>query len=154
MRRSVAVLAAIVLAGPLWAQSPVPRPIETVVEDPIALDLSGRPASRRNDVPRARWEHRQNGDLWTRVAMAAVQTHGAPLLNTVPSDIAQWCPAYPSNDEEGRAAFWTALLSTLSRYESTWDPNAVGGGGFGSGFCRYIRKRLNFETVGFKRGKG
>lgn len=88
-----------------------------------------RPQPRDNDLPRARWEHRQNGELWTRVVLSAVTSHGQPLLETVPQDIGEWCPAYPENDPDKRAAFWAGLLSTLSRYESTWNPLAVGGGG-------------------------
>ena len=37
--------------------------------------------------------------------------------------------AAPGDVEVAGAAFWVALLSTVSRYESTWRPEAVGGGG-------------------------
>lgn len=87
-----------------------------------------RPLPRDNALPRARWELQADGNLWTRITMSAVSTHGAALLETVPQDIADWCPAYPGADRADRAAFWTALVSTLSRYESTWRPGAVGGG--------------------------
>ncbi|MEM9032700.1 MAG: transglycosylase SLT domain-containing protein [Pseudomonadota bacterium] len=85
-----------------------------------------------------RWEGRRDGLLWTRVALSAVRSHGAPLLSVVPEDIREWCPAYPSQDAEGRAAFWAALISTLSRYESTWDPQAVGGGGLWHGLMQIL----------------
>lgn len=91
--------------------------------------LPGRPEARETALPRTRWEARAGGPLWTRVALSAVQSHGRGLIRTVPRDIADWCPAYPSQDADNRAAFWVALLSTLSRYESTWNPRAVGGGG-------------------------
>ena len=61
--------------------------------------------------------------------MSAVETQGVPLLETVPKDIDDWCPAYAENDADQRAAFWAGFVSTLSRYESTWNPRAVGGGG-------------------------
>ena len=45
------------------------------------------------------------------------------------TDIKAWCPGYEKQSAEGRNAFWAGLLSTLSFYESTWRPTAVGGGG-------------------------
>ena len=99
-----------------------------LVADPAQDGLS-RPKPRVSDWPRARWEHRAKGALWSRVALSALKGHGAPLLEVVPEDIADWCPAYETNGSEARAAFWVGLLSTLSLYESTWNPRAVGGNG-------------------------
>ncbi|MEM0945926.1 MAG: transglycosylase SLT domain-containing protein [Pseudomonadota bacterium] len=107
--------------------APAPRPGPPVV-GPAGPETT-RPVPREPDLPRARWERLTDGGLWTRVAVSAVRTHGAPLLNTVPDDISEWCPAYPGHGEPERAAFWMALLSSLARYESTFDARAVGGGG-------------------------
>lgn len=112
------------------------------------------PAPRDNALPRARWEHRQNGDLWTRVALAAVATHGAPLLDVIPSDIGEWCPAYPDQSADNRAAFWTALLSTLSRYESTWNPAAVGGNGRWFGLLQIYPPTAEFRDCRVQTGDG
>ncbi len=125
----VALFLSLAASAALAADRPAARYVPHVEEDPILLDLSGRPAARDNHLPRARWEYRRDGSLWTRVTLRAVETHGAALLDVVPSDIADWCPAYPKNDASQRAAFWAGLLSTLARYESTWNPRAVGGGG-------------------------
>jgi hypothetical protein len=38
-------------------------------------------------------------------------------------------PRLPRQNLEGRKAFWTGLLSTLAKHESTWRQAAVGGGG-------------------------
>lgn len=116
--------------------------------------LSVAPAPRDNELPRARWENRQNGALWTRVALAAVATHGAPLLGVVPRDIAEWCPAYPVQTAENRAAFWAALLSTLSRYESTWNPNAVGGNGRWFGLMQIYPPTAEFRDCRVQTGEG
>jgi len=116
--------------------------------------LSVSPAPRRADLPRARWEHRENGALWTRVTLAAVQTHGAPLLDVIPSDIAEWCPAYPGHDKDERAAFWVALLSTLSRYESTWNPRAVGGNGRWFGLMQIYPPTAEFRDCRVQSGQG
>ncbi|NNE88383.1 MAG: transglycosylase SLT domain-containing protein [Silicimonas sp.] len=116
--------------------------------------LVNRPAARDADVPRARWEHRQNGMLWTRVAMAAVNTHGEALTNTVPRDIVEWCPAYPDHTKKDRAAFWAALLSTLSRYESTWKPRAVGGNGRWFGLMQIYPPTAEFRGCRVQSGEG
>lgn len=76
-----------------------------------------------------RWDHRPEADAWTTTTLSALDDHGSTLVNTMPADIDTWCPAYRKADEGGRKAFWTGLLSTLAKHESTWNPGAVGGGG-------------------------
>ncbi|GKY88552.1 transglycosylase SLT domain-containing protein [Sinisalibacter aestuarii] len=76
-----------------------------------------------------RWDFRPEAETWTERTVAALDAHGTNLVNTVPADIDTWCPAYSRAGEEGRKAFWTGLLSTLAKHESTWNPQAVGGGG-------------------------
>jgi len=88
-----------------------------------------RPLPRIDTVPRARWDFRREGRLWTRATLSALAGHGQPLIETVPTDIADWCPAYPENSPKQRAAFWNGLLSALVKHESTFRPEAVGGGG-------------------------
>ena len=61
--------------------------------------------------------------------MSAVLGQGRALVETVPGDIAQWCPAYGTNGPQERAAFWTGMISALAWHESTHRPGAVGGGG-------------------------
>lgn len=133
---------------------PEPRFVPVVEEDQVASERSGRPAPRDNHVPRARWEHRARGDLWTRVALAAINTHGSALLDVVPKDISEWCPSYPDNTYEDRAAFWAALLSTLSRYESTWNPRAVGGGGRWFGLLQIYPPTAEFRRCRVQTGDG
>lgn len=132
-----------------------PMPDMTARPDSAApIVLASRPAPRDNDVPRARWEHRPSGDLWTRVAIEAVEGHGSALLKSVPRDISEWCPAYPENGPEERAAFWAGLLSTLSRYESTWDPRAVGGGGRWFGLLQIYPPTAEFRDCRVQTGEG
>ena len=115
---------------------------------------SARPLGRDDDLPRARWERRRDGHLWTRVAMSAVRTHGRALIETVPRDIGEWCPAYADQDDAGRAKFWTAFLSTLSRYESTFDPRAVGGGGLWFGLLQIYPQTADFRKCRVRSGEG
>ncbi|QXT38711.1 transglycosylase SLT domain-containing protein [Gymnodinialimonas ceratoperidinii] len=81
------------------------------------------------EVPVMRWDHRPDGASWTATAFSALETHAAVLPTVLPADIANWCPAYPDAPLENRQAFWTGLMSALARHESTWNQQAVGGGG-------------------------
>lgn len=81
-------------------------------------------------LPVMAWDHQgEHTDAWTAATLAALQTEGAALLSEVPADIATWCPSYVEAPPRERAAFWAGLLSALARFESTWNPQAVGGGG-------------------------
>ena len=80
-------------------------------------------------IPTTRWDHRAEAPLCTNAALCALTSHGAPLVRTVADDIAQWCPGYGSAPPALRRAFWVGFLSALAKYESTWKPTAVGGGG-------------------------
>lgn len=76
-----------------------------------------------------RWDHTPQGDVWTQAVMDALDSHGQNLTAIMPADIDTWCPGYRDADLEGRKAFWTGLLSTLTKHESTYRQTAVGGGG-------------------------
>jgi hypothetical protein len=85
-------------------------------------------ATRAADVV-TRWDHRPEAQRWTEAKFAALETDGRALVDTVPQDIAVFCPGYEGADDEERKAFWTALFSGLAGYESTWRPDAAGAGG-------------------------
>ncbi|SLN40245.1 transglycosylase SLT domain-containing protein [Roseisalinus antarcticus] len=80
-------------------------------------------------VATMRWDHRPEASEWTQASFAALQTDSAPLVDIVPGDIETWCPKYLEGSRTERAAFWTGLMSALAKHESTWNPEAVGGGG-------------------------
>lgn len=88
-----------------------------------------RPVARQANLPRTRWEHQPASPSWTRSALAAQKAHGVALQQVVPRDIEAWCPAYASADMAQRRAFWAGFLSALAKFESTYKPGAVGGGG-------------------------
>lgn len=98
------------LHAPLFSASPIMRPA-------------------RAKLPKLRWDHVNGSHVWTRAAMRALEAHGAPLVDMVPGDIAQWCSAYPQAERWARKAFWAGLLSTLAKHESTYRPGVVGGDG-------------------------
>ena len=94
------------------------------------LASSMRPVARNlTPLPEMRWSHRNEADRWSRSALTALRGHASVLPRTVPKDIANWCPAYTTNDMSAREAFWVGLLSALAKHESTFRPAAVGGGG-------------------------
>jgi len=103
-----------------------------------AGDVTRPPEARDGYLPRTRWEHQARSAVWTRTAMVALKNHGAPLIRTVPRDIARWCPAYPLADERGRAAFWVGMMSALAKHESTYRAHAVGGGGLWYGLLQIL----------------
>lgn len=115
--------AQVVLATTSGSTSHVPAHVSGPLHPAVA------PKPRVDHIPRARWDFRPEGRLWTRTTLEALKGHGRPLLEMVPHDMADWCPAYEGNDEGGRAAFWNGFLSALAKHESTWKPRAVGGGG-------------------------
>ncbi|NNE52667.1 MAG: transglycosylase SLT domain-containing protein [Sulfitobacter sp.] len=88
-----------------------------------------RPPARPAMVLRTRWQHMRGHAVWTRAALSALKDHGRPLVDLVPSDIANWCPAYPQKTAAERRAFWVGFMSALAKHESTFQPWAVGGGG-------------------------
>ncbi|MHC0054078.1 transglycosylase SLT domain-containing protein [Actibacterium sp. D379-3] len=83
-------------------------------------------------LPAMRWDDHRPADQaarWTRASLLALETYGAGLARTVPADIADYCPGYPDASLQERRAFWAGLFSALAKHESTWNPQAVGGGG-------------------------
>ncbi len=91
--------------------------------------MSLRLPAQRAQLPRTRWQHMEGHSLWTRGALSALKAHGKPLVDIVPRDIENWCPAYEDNTDAQRRAFWVGYMSALAKYESTYKPWAVGGGG-------------------------
>ena len=97
---------------------------------PLAACMpSAETVNRSDSLPALRWDHHPQADDWTRATIDALSGHGMALPLTVPADVAAYCPAYPQASLAERQAFWAGLLSALAKHESTWNPNAVGGGG-------------------------
>ena len=96
----------------------------------MALSSCGRPpeAAQVTSMP-GLWDGRPEAGIWTKSAMDALDGHGTSLVDAVPRDIDTYCPGYAHLDREGRKAFWVTFLSALAKHESTWRPDAAGGGG-------------------------
>lgn len=85
-----------------------------------------------------RWDHRPEAPNWTLSTMNAIEERGSNLVGTVPKDIEQYCPGYAEADTDERAAFWAGLFSAIAKYESTWNPKAIGGGGLYHGLLQIL----------------
>lgn len=75
------------------------------------------------------WDHRPEAVEWTGRTLAAVASEDDALTETVPADIDTWCPGYETASVTERRAFWAGLMSAVAKYESSWNPQAAGGGG-------------------------
>lgn len=94
------------------------------------LTSCGVASSGASDIePVMRWDHVPASAQWEAVGFAALETHAAVLPTLEPRDIDVWCPGYADASEADREAFWVGLVSALAQHESTWNPQAVGGGG-------------------------
>lgn len=115
----------------LSGNRPQARPI-WMVRYPVTIETAAptlRPLARPAYLlPAARWDFRDDGQSWTRAAMSALAAHGQTLETLVPADIEAWCPGYVTADPVQRRAFWVGMMSALAKHESTWKPDAVGGG--------------------------
>ncbi|MEM9576027.1 MAG: transglycosylase SLT domain-containing protein [Pseudomonadota bacterium] len=83
----------------------------------------------RETLPEMRWSHVDGKDRWNAAALAALEGHGKPLVDTVPRDIDAWCPAYRDGTEAQRKAFWIGFMSALAKHESTYRPAVVSSNG-------------------------
>ncbi|SLN27590.1 Transglycosylase SLT domain protein [Pseudoruegeria aquimaris] len=104
-------------------------------------------------LPVMRWDFRPESEAWTQAAIAALLEDAPTLLAMVPADTDTWCPAYPENGPEERAAFWAGVLSALAKHESTWNPKAAGGGGRWLGLVQIAPKSANYYGCGLNRSE-
>ena len=92
--------------------------------------LSTQPKGEMSFVaPPMQWDSHPESAEWTESTMVALSTKDAELSDRIPGDIQTWCPGYAEAPVEDRRAFWAGLISTVAKYESTWNPAASGGGG-------------------------
>lgn len=120
-----------VLFPDLWV-SMMFRPIAVCLVALTLASCGGKkavPEVSRQALPITAWDHRPEASNWTRATLRAIEKHGAVLPQTVPQDVAEFCPGYRQAGAAERSAFWVGMLSALAKHESTWRPEASGGGG-------------------------
>ncbi len=70
----------------------------------------------------AAWAKKNTDGNWTSAAEMAVTN--SQLVESVPKDINNFCPAYSTRNAEDRKVFWVGLLSIVARPESNFKPEA------------------------------
>jgi Transglycosylase SLT domain len=95
-------------------------------------------------APPMQWDHHPEAQAWTESTLVAVSTKDQLLTERVPADIETWCPGYAEATAEERRAFWAGLLSAVAKYESTWNPQASGGGGRWIGLMQISPRSANY----------
>lgn len=130
-RRPACLAAFVLMAGMLAACEDTTATVPPTTAGPTGAVVAGASseAMQFRETPAMRWGQRKNGDAWTREVLAALDRDGVRLTHTVPADIQTYCPAFASAEPPQRKAFWAGFLSALAKHESTWNPQAKGGGG-------------------------
>ncbi|MBV0911721.1 transglycosylase SLT domain-containing protein [Anianabacter salinae] len=108
------------------------KPLLIVLSLVCGLSACASPGPKTTEPakpPVMRWDFRPDAAIWTTATLGALSTHGEALPGMIPADITEWCPDYANRSASDRAAFWAGLMSALAKHESTWRPEAVGGGG-------------------------
>ncbi|MEP3297543.1 MAG: transglycosylase SLT domain-containing protein [Pseudoruegeria sp.] len=118
-----------------------------------AKDEKSKGRTEEGALPVTRWDFRSESDVWTVAALAAMKKDGQKVLAMDLRDGNTWCPAYNNADQDQRAEFWVGLLSALAKHESTWNPNASGGGGRWLGLTQIAPMSANFYGCGLSRSE-
>lgn len=100
---------------------------QTASREPASGDLQSmaepEPTSLRNAVPL--WEAANSKTTtWTQHVYRELDTLGVSLLKSVPADVGTFCPNYKNLSDSNRKAFWTFLLSAMTRFESNFNPDS------------------------------
>ncbi|MEM6373775.1 MAG: lytic transglycosylase [Pseudomonadota bacterium] len=137
-----ALFAALEVRAESQVAEPAPLPVQSDVETSTSVPSGPvealRPRLRTLDMPATRWTHQQGHVLWNLAALSALRTHASALVEMVPADVTDWCPHYPEASNAQRRAFWLGFMSALAKFESTYRPEAVGGGGRWHGLLQIL----------------
>ncbi len=91
-------------------------------DSPIPNEPGPTPAPELKPEP-ARWEAVAAGSrAWTEFVYEQLDVYGPALLDKTPSDIEQFCPAYKTLSRSIRKNFWVYLLSSITQFESNFNP--------------------------------
>ena len=139
-------------------RSPVSRPCRAArllgLAAFLALSACISPEESSGAMPAMRWDNRPEALHWTEATLTALETDGVQLSSVIPADIATFCPGYAGASQDEREAFWAGLLSALAKHESTWNPNASGGGGRWLGLLQIAPATARSYDCTLPAGKG
>ncbi len=77
-----------------------------------------------SSVSLVEWGSSRRTDDFNRITANALRKYGRHLLHSSPKDIADYCPAFHSMDEDQRIGFWSQLISGMVNFESNYVPTA------------------------------
>ncbi len=102
-----------------------------------------------------RWGSGSIQRAWSQFALRAVHELGQALWapGFVPLDISTYCPAYRQSDEQGKKVFWAALLSSLAKPESNFNPSVTFTENFNDSRGRPVISR-GLLQISFESGNG
>lgn len=117
----------IMAAAPAAATPATPEPTaSTTPVEPRVEPTPSEPSTPAEPAPsviEADWNERPQGVEWSTITGRAIDEVGTGLLETIPEDIAAYCPNYETLDTTGRREFWIGLISAMARFESGFDPS-------------------------------
>ncbi len=121
----------------------------------LILILAGCSIRPEPEIPVAmRWDHRPEAAEWTQASLDMLAGDAAILTEVDVSDGEYWCPGYSDAAPETRALFWAGFLSALAQHESTWNPEAVGGGGRWFGLMQIYPPTARYRQCQVTSGQG
>ena len=81
------------------------------------------------ELPAMRWDHRPEAAEWTRATLIAVAAHDDVLAPACPPTSRPGAQTTNKAAMMDRRSSGPGLLSAVAKYESSYNPNASGGGG-------------------------
>lgn len=133
------------------------RPLAFVVlllSQSACMDMMQTDTGTDGALPVMAWDNTRPTEAadWTKATLDALRDEGAVLSSAVPMDVAHFCPSYVKASTDDRRAFWAGLFSAIARFESTWNPNATGGGGKYLGLLQISPKTANYVGCDLSQG--
>lgn len=102
-------------------ESPITSPAQISSEN--VPSMSDDPMSSKYKWIRFPWDGKHSDyKSWNKYTYSAIKKYGQSLIAKRPSDIKEFCPNYDKLNEEGKIMFWIGLLSSMSKFESTFNP--------------------------------
>ena len=79
---------------------------------------------------------------WSAATFLAIDAHGGALLTKKPGDWAKWCAKdWSQLSREDKAEFYVGLISSLARFESSFNPKATYKENFRDGHGDFVISR-------------
>jgi hypothetical protein len=98
------------------------NPVIPIDEDQDSGDINSTPILKFIPMD---WDgEHPDAESWSHMTYDGLNDFGDNLLNVIPSDIANFCPNYEQLNIVDRKMFWIHLISSMTRLESNFNPQA------------------------------